>query len=79
VRAGGADAFEQDGCGFVVGVLGHEFAFEGFLEDGITEASATGLNSTTRDVEFPNGIYACFKLFGYFRDGLLNSRTPAAE
>ena len=38
VRAGGADALEQDGGGLVVGILGDEFAFEGFLEDGLTEA-----------------------------------------
>ena len=38
VRADGADALEEDGGGFVVGVLGDEFAFEGFLEDGLTEA-----------------------------------------
>ena len=38
MRAGDADAVEQDGCGFVVGVLGDELAFEGFLEDGLAEA-----------------------------------------
>jgi hypothetical protein len=38
VRAGGADALEQDGGGLVVGILGDEFAFKGFLEDGLAEA-----------------------------------------
>ena len=38
LRAGGADAFEEDGGGLVVGVLGDESAFEGLLEDGLTEA-----------------------------------------
>jgi hypothetical protein len=38
LRAGGADAVEEDGGGFVVGVLGDEFAFEGFVEDGLAEA-----------------------------------------
>lgn len=28
--AGGSDAFEENGCGLVVGVLGDELAFEGF-------------------------------------------------
>jgi hypothetical protein len=35
--AGGSDAFEEDGCGFVVGVLGDQLAFEGFLENGLAE------------------------------------------
>ena len=41
LRAGGADAFEEDGGGFVVGVLGDEFAGEGFVEDGLAEAGGT--------------------------------------
>src|ERR1017187_804620 len=41
VRASGADAFEQDRRWFVVGVLGDEFAFEGFLEDGLAETGDT--------------------------------------
>lgn len=36
--AGGADAIKEDGGGFVVGVLGDELAFEGFMEDGLAEA-----------------------------------------
>ena len=41
MRAVGADAFEQDGSGLVVGVLGDEFAFEGFLEDGLADCGGT--------------------------------------
>jgi hypothetical protein len=32
---------EQNGGGLVVGVLGDEFAFEGFLEDGLAKAGGT--------------------------------------
>lgn len=44
---GGLDAFEEEGCGFVVGVLGEEFAFEGFVEDDLAEgggAAKVGVN-----------------------------------
>jgi hypothetical protein len=44
VRAAGAVAFDEDGCGLVVGVLGDEFAFEGFLEDGLAEAGGACKN-----------------------------------
>src|ERR1035438_339184 len=37
-RERGADAFKQDGRGLVVGILGNEFTFEGFLEDGLAKA-----------------------------------------
>src|SRR5688500_9912524 len=37
VRASGADAFEQDGGGLVVGVLGDEAAFEGCAQDRPTQ------------------------------------------
>ena len=42
VRAGGADAFEQDAGGFVVGVLRHQFAAEGLGEQGRREAFDLG-------------------------------------
>ena len=51
VRSGGADAFEQDGCGLVVGVLGEEFAFEGFLEDGLERAGGTMSVRVNRGIE----------------------------
>ena len=40
--AGGADAFEKDGGGFVVGVLGDELSFEGFFQDGLAEGGGAG-------------------------------------
>ena len=43
LRAGGADAVEKDGGWLVVGVLGDELAFEGFLEDGLAQAGGTAL------------------------------------
>jgi hypothetical protein len=45
LSAGGADAFEEDGCGLVVGVLEDQFAFEGFLEDGLAKAGGSELSS----------------------------------
>jgi len=53
--AGGANAFEQDGGGFAVGVLGDQFAFEGFLEDGLAKTGGTGERSIYPDarVELP--------------------------
>ena len=42
LRARRADAFEQDGCGFVVGVLRDQLSFEGLLEDGLAEAGGAG-------------------------------------
>ena len=42
LRAGGADVIEEDGGGFVAGVLGDEFAFEGFVEDGVAESGGAG-------------------------------------
>ena len=41
-RASGTDTLEQDGRGFVVGILRDECAFEGFLEDGLTQAVCAG-------------------------------------
>jgi hypothetical protein len=46
LRAARADAFEEYGRGFVVGVLGHEFTLEGFVEDGFTKAG--GANGSGR-------------------------------
>jgi hypothetical protein len=38
LRAGGADAFEENGCGFVASVWRNELALERLLEDGFAEA-----------------------------------------
>ena len=43
----GADTFEQHGRWLVVRILRDEFAFEGFLEDGLAQAvGAAGKKST---------------------------------
>ena len=61
LRAGGADAVEEDGGGLVVGVLGDEFAFEGFVEDGLAEAGGAGLSKITYGAECANGIEVHFE------------------
>ena len=38
----GADAFQEDAGGFVGGILGHELALDGFLEDGFFQLVGEG-------------------------------------
>lgn len=45
----GADAFEEGAGGFVVGVLGDEFAGKGLFQDGLAE----GLGALQRGVDLP--------------------------
>jgi hypothetical protein len=60
-RAGGADAVEEDGGGLVVGILGDESAFEGFVENGLAEAGGAGLSKVTHGAKCANGIEVHFE------------------